>query len=159
MVKIFKSLHFLTFSRKPCGRVKDNQEQPFHPKYYGHINSLGFNCEVSYQFFQYFGFVESSLFAWASTGDLQNIIEALKNLNLICKGALEPPNQYIPLWKDLNTNVYFHGKAKHKIFKENRLKEIAADKAELLERIEYLKTKFIRTAQDGKTNLYIYKCP
>lgn len=72
---------------------------------------------------------------------------------------MELPNQTIPTYKDLNTNVYFHGKAKHKIFKENRLKEMAADKRELLERIEYLKNKFIETAQDGKNNLYIYKCP
>jgi len=125
--------------------------------YYDHIISLGYNCEVSFQFFKKYGFVESSLFAWVNTLNIENIIYAINHLDKIGSGKLENIN---PMWKCFNTNISFHGKAPMDMWANNPTKEmIENDKCELLQRIAYLKNKFLNTGMDGKNNLYIFKYP
>ncbi len=124
-------------------------------RYYGHTLSLGYNCEVSFQFFLHHHFVESSLLAWANTINIDNVILALENPDILCTGKVENCN---PMWKCFNTGICFHGKAPAKIWNNNPSQEvIKADKDELLSRIEHLKQKFIQTGCDGKKNLYIFK--
>lgn len=124
---------------------------------YGHVISLGYNCEVSFQFFQHYHFVESSLFAWSNTVNIDNLIHAVENPEILCRGTVENVN---PMWKCFNTDIHFHGRAPAKIWNFAPAKEIIeADKQELLSRIEHLKSKFIQTGCDGKNNLYIFKYP
>lgn len=118
-------------------------------KKYGHIISLGYNCEVSFQFFLKYHFVESSLFAWVNAVDCQHMIYALKNLSVLTtKGFKHVP----PMYEDIATGISFHPK-------ENHGETEKEEKAELKSRILHLKEKFIKTASDGKKNLYIFKCP
>lgn len=124
---------------------------------YGHVISLGYNCETSFQFFQHYHFVESSLFAWSNTINIDNVISALENPDTLCAGKVENCN---PMWKCHNSGICFHGKAPAKIWNDNPSPEVVkADKDELLSRIEHLKDKFIRTGRDGQKNLYIFKYP
>ena len=110
---------------------------------------------MSFQFFKKYGFVESSLFAWANVENIDNLINALNNIDLIGSGKLENIN---PMWQCFNTGICFHGKAPIHIWKNNPTQEIITkDKNELLERLNYLKAKFINSANDGKNNLYIFK--
>lgn len=124
---------------------------------YGHTISLGYNCEVSFQFFLHYHFVESSLLAWANTINIDNLIRVIEKPEILCSGKVENVN---PMWQCLNSNICFHGKAPAKIWNLNPAPEvIEADKGELLSRIEHLKDKFIKTGCDGKNNLYIFKYP
>lgn len=121
----------------------------FGIKKYGHIISLGYNCEVSFQFFLKYHFVESSLFAWVNAVDCVHIINALENLSaLISKGFKKAP----PMYEDIATGIFFHAK-------EYQNDSEAEIQDELRNRILYLKDKFLKTANDGKKNLYIFKYP
>ena len=129
--------------------------RPRHQKYYGHIISLGYNCEVSFQFFLKYHFVESSLFAWANCIDLAHLTAALSNIETIAAGGLKNTN---PMWRCQNTGICFHGKAPVSVWRENPSDNvITADREELFSRLNHLKQKFRQTAADGKKNLYIYK--
>lgn len=116
---------------------------------YGHIISLGYNCEVSFQFFKKYKFVESSLFAWVNTSNCDNLIYALNNLEKLMSMGFK---KAFPMYVDIATGIYFHGKDG----KEDS-ESIIID--ELTSRIMYLRDKFIKTAADGKKNLYIFKYP
>lgn len=130
---------------------------PQKSKRYGHIISLGYNCEVSYQFFLKYHFVESSLFSWVNTLNIDNLLKGLSDIDSVCSGKIENVN---PMWKCFNTNIHFHGRAPMDIWNHNpSIEIIEKDKKELLSRVAHLKLKFINTANDGKKNLYIFKYP
>lgn len=120
-------------------------------KKYDHVISLGYNCEVSFQFFKKYKFVESSLFAWVNTETCQNLINALKHPDLLLSRGLR---EVEPMWLDIATGISFHGKTKR-----DGLETTEEIKQELISRIAYLKEKFFRTASDGKKNLYVFKYP
>ncbi len=118
-------------------------------KKYGHIVSLGYNCEVSFQFFLKYHFVESSLFAWVNTINCSNLISALNHLDIIgTQGFKKIP----PMYQDIASGLSFHAQKGEEV-SEEKIQE------ELISRIQYLKQKFKKTAQDGKKNLYIFKYP
>jgi len=125
-------------------------------RYYGHIISLGYNCEVSFQFFKKYHFTESSLFAWCACPNINTMITSINNLETVGSGELKPVN---PMWQCQNTKIYFHGKGSPKEWNNNPTQEFFdKDLAELKSRLAHLRNKFITAGQDGKTNLYIYKC-
>ncbi len=115
---------------------------------YGHIISLGYNCEVSFQFFLQYHFVESALFAWANTTNCRNVINVLKNPDILLSNGLEKVGV---MFRDVASGILFHGK--------DDLNDLQKIEEELYSRIEYLKQKFFKTAVDGKKNLYIFKYP
>ena len=114
-------------------------------KKYGHIISLGYNCELSYQLFRHNRFVESNLFAWTYIYSAKDLLNALNNLNLIGENGFLPPN---PLFECKNTHIRFHGNDKNPTQK---------DYDELSQRVFYLRDKFLKTLSDGETNLYMIK--
>lgn len=122
-------------------------------KRYGHIISLGYNCEISFQLFRKNKFLESNLFAWAYIPSLKDTLFTLKNLDLIGSEGFSGPS---PLYTCKKTHIGFHGKAGVKMLQENpALKE--EDQNELIGRISFLREKFKETAKDGEKNLYIIK--
>lgn len=116
-------------------------------KKYDHIISLGYNCEVSFQFFLKYHFVESALFAWSNVVSCEHLITTLKDLNLLLSKGVKKNGI---MYGDIATGISFHGK---------NLKSEQAEVEELQSRILFLKEKFLKTAQDGKKNLYIFKYP
>lgn len=121
----------------------------FNKKYYGHIISLGYNCEISFQFFLKYHFVESSLFAWVNNKNCKTLINALNNLDTLTTKGFKKD---LPMFIDVATDIAFHSK-------ENRTEPENEIIDEIRNRVLYLKEKFKRTAQDGKKNLYIFKYP
>lgn len=124
-------------------------------KYYGHVFSLGYNCEVSYQFFRHYRFVESCLFSWVGIKGVPMLINTLEHLeDVSTKGFEYNGSMYV-----CNASgVAFHGRLTPKESKDLTEKEkISLDTKELQPRIAHLKKKFIETANDGKKTLYIYK--
>lgn len=126
-------------------------------RYYGHVISLGYNCEVAFEFFVHFKFVESSLFTWSYAYSLKDTLTALNHLDAVGSAGFAEPN---PLWECKNTHIRFHAQlrdyAKEGVHPEDPV-VLAQDLAELAPRVNYLKEKLKRTAQDGKKNLYIVK--
>lgn len=125
-------------------------------RYYGHIISLGYNCEVSFQFFKKYHFTESSLFAWCACHNIETVMNAIKNLDTVGSGEFKPVK---PMWVCQNTKISFHGRGKPSEWQNNPTQEFFDnDLKELKSRLAHLRQKFIETGKDGKTNLYIYKC-
>lgn len=116
-------------------------------KRYGHVISLGYNCEVSFQFFLKYHFVESSLFAWVNAVDCNRLIMALQDLDVLTSKGFRKSGV---MYEDIATGIFFHGK---------NMGTEDAEKEELKNRVLHLKDKFLETAQDGKKNVYIFKYP
>ncbi len=101
---------------------------------YDHIISLGYNCEISFQFFHLYRFLESNLFAWTYSYSLQDTIYALQHLDKVGTNGFLLANSF---FQCVNTKICFHGKDDPHM----SLEEL---KAELTGRIEYLKNKWLR---------------
>ncbi len=63
------------------------------------------------------------------------------------------------MWECKKTRIRFHGKAPMSIYinKTATQEEMEADKNELIERIKYLKEKFLKFLRNENRKLYIYK--
>ena len=123
---------------------------------FNHVVSLGYNCEVAYRFLKYFGFEESSVFNWTYSYSIDDLINTLKHIDNIGKDGFNLPN---PLWECKNTHIRFHGKENMGVYiqKKDTPNIRKKDLLELMSRLQYLKEKFIRIAQNNDTKLYIYK--
>ena len=123
---------------------------------FDYIFSLGYNCEVAFRFYNFFRFEESNLFNWTYSNSIDNLIYAIKNFDEIGAADYENPN---PLWECKNTHIRFHGKADMSNYENGNFNEdlLNKDKNDLIERIEYLKSKFKKMAQNNSRKLYVYK--
>lgn len=133
--------------------IRRNLTKRNKEKFYDHIISLGYNCEIQFRFYKYFKFEETSLFNWSYINSIDDLIKVINNPSLIGKQGYEQPN---PLYTCKETNIKFHGKAKWKKIKDNP-ELIDKDLNDLAERVDYLKEKFIKTLQSDSKKLYIYK--
>lgn len=125
-------------------------------KKFGHVVALGSSCEPAYRFWWRWGFVESSLFSWTGCDDLAMLVGALRNLDSFCAGELEFMPVY--LWKCGNTGMRIHGRIKKIPGQPPPTEEIlAADRADLVGRVGYLRQKFIRQATDDESTLFVYR--
>ncbi|MBQ2645143.1 hypothetical protein IJG14_06200 [bacterium] len=125
---------------------------------YENIICLGYNCEIAYRFYKKYKFIDSSLFGWTYV-TFNQLKFALENFELIGNGDFEydMPSHTI---KCLNTGIFFHGRTSASEFtnnEEENEKIINEDKIELKSRIKYLKDKFIKYTNNGKSTLYIRK--
>lgn len=122
-------------------------------KFYGHFISLGYNCENAYRFFQRYKFVESSIFTWCNSLNIENLNSILNNFDKIATGGFEYRGS---MWKDNLSNLFFHG-IEPKDFQDNQTPEKTKEfEEELISRITHLKKKFKIQSNDGKKNLYTY---
>lgn len=123
-------------------------------KRYEHIASLGYNCEIAYQLFKHNRFLESNLFAWASIPSLDTLIDVLGDLSAIGRDGYRFSGSQ--LYCDAATGIGFHGRAKSSEL-ANDPAAAREDVRELTDRVAFLKDKFVKTARDGKTKLYVVK--
>lgn len=125
---------------------------------YDHVFSLGFNCEVAFQFLKYNGFLESSIFNWFYTDSSQSLQKALSSFETVGKDFVSDRN--VRLWKDSSHPLWFHGRGNHRIWREGSDPALLeADKEELISRAAYLKEKFLRLTQSNDYILFVYKPP
>lgn len=118
----------------------------FKPKRaYDHILMLGYNCEIAFQFFSMYHFLQSNLFAWSYAYSLKDTAQAIAHLDEIGAEGFLPPD---PLWQCRRTHIRFHG----------RQPGFSADiEKELSQRTEYLKKKFLQAGSSGQKILCIIK--
>lgn len=152
---------------KNLNRLKGLWQVKFNPladlfarmnrKRFDQIAILGFNCESAFRFYRKWGFVDSSLFAWANSGDLMQLTRSLSDLKRI--GA-EGFSFHMPsrMWMCNATKNYFHGKMKaHAGAPEPTESELAEDKADLEKRLEHLKAKLVNYLTNDKSTLLVYR--
>lgn len=128
-----------------------------HRRTFERIAILGFNCETAFRFYNRWGFLDSSLFAWANTGDLMTLTRALENFERLGAEGFEfhGPSR---MWKCTATGVYFHGKMKPRAgASEPTEEEIASDRKDLTERVAHLKKKFLDYLRDERQTLLAYR--
>jgi len=138
-------------------------EERFHPALirarihrhrYAQIVPLGVNCEVGFRFYRKWGFLDSSLLAWAQTFNLATVTRVLGDLGRLMTGPATL-HEVSKMWHCEQTGTFFHGQLKwdrgHRDYTEA---EIADDLANLRGRIAHLKTKLLDyLANDGETLL------
>lgn len=144
--KRFGFLHVLTWPR--TGEHVDQ------------ILPLGTNCEVAFRFYRQWGFLDSSLFAWAQSVDLGTLTAALRDLDRIFSGGTEFDRNSF-MWKCSVTGLYFHGYFK---FAPNTpppgAAELEADLSALHGRIRHLRDKFRDYVANEKSTLFVHRlCP
>ena len=144
--KRFGFLHILTWPR--TGEHVDQ------------ILPLGTNCEVAFRFYRQWGFLDSSLFAWAQSVDLETLTAALRDLDRIFSGGTEFDRNSF-MWKCSVTGLYFHGYFK---FAPNTpppgAAELDADRTALHGRIRHLRDKFRDYVANEKSTLFVHRlCP
>lgn len=119
--------------------------------------SLGYNCELAFQYNLRNGFVESGLFQWAYSYSLEDLIHAVEHLDLMFTGEVKDPN---PLYEFAATRIREHGKAPMALWTDGvkavDRETMEADRADLVGRIAHLREKFVRSLREGGA-LVMYK--
>ena len=123
-------------------------------KKFDHVVVLGCACETAFRFYRRWGFLDSSLFAWANSRNLVTLTAALHDLPFVCSGALtfEPRSR---MWHCENSDIYFHGRLAPGATMPGE-DALAEDQAELRSRIGHLREKLLRCAADNSRTLYAY---
>ena len=126
----------------------------FRRNCFAQIVPVGVNCEVAFRFYSRWGFVDSSLAAWAQLYDLDTTVRMLRNLSAVMTGeaTFEPQSK---MWKCGNTGVKFHGKLEYGHV--DTPDEIAADLADLRGRVAHLREKLVRSAANEAETLFIHR--
>jgi len=121
---------------------------------FAQIVPLGVNCETAFRFYRRWGFVDSSLAAWAQLYDLDTTVRMLRDLNAVMAGpaTFEPSSK---MWKCGNCGVKFHGKLKYG--RADTPEEIAADLADLKSRVAHLREKLVRYAVHDSETLFAHR--
>lgn len=124
-------------------------------KKYDNIIFLGYNCEPAFCFYKSFKFLDSSLFAWSASIEINN---ALENFDKIGTEGFEYLTD-VGMFKENVTSFLFHGKTElsDDITEQELEKIVAADSADLSQRVNYLKEKFKKQMLGGGKNLFIRK--
>ena len=124
---------------------------------FAQIVPLGTNCEVAFRFYVSWGFVDSSLFAWAQTFGLKKLCETLRKLDRLFAGEAtfdEGPK----MWKCGETGTLFHGQLKwgpgHPDYTDE---QIAADLDCLRGRVRHLRGKFLDYLRNETPTLLVHR--
>lgn len=124
---------------------------------FAHIIPLGVNCETAFRFYCRWGFIDSSLFAWAQSFNLETLTRALRDFDSILAGEATFDRGSF-LWKCENTGLHFHGRLKLRIGSAMPSPEaIAKDLDDLRGRISHLKRKFLDYLADGGSTLFVHR--
>ena len=124
---------------------------------YGQIVPLGMNCDVAFRFYCRWGFVDSSLFAWANTGDLSTLTAALRQMETLADGRFEL-SERSRMWRHVDTGILFHGKLN---WDENTgtppQPELDRDLDDLRKRIRHLTEKLHRYLENDEETLIVHR--
>jgi len=129
-------------------------------RYFDHVVTFGYNCELSARFFQNFKFVDSTLFSWAGADYPDEMAYAIEHYSDIFTGEVASPTRDFPMFRCRKTGVRAHGRSKMSVWTADvppSEEFIAAERAELISRFEHLKQKTIDYLRDDKTVLAIVK--
>ena len=122
-----------------------------------HVMPIGKNCEIAFRFYRRWGFVESSLFAWAATKNLATTAAALGNIDALPDGAFEL-NERARMWRHAGSSVHFHGKLHWQQGDPvPPQQDLERDLADLRGRLRHLVDKFHKTIASGREILFVHR--
>lgn len=122
---------------------------------YEQIAIMGSNCETAFRFVQRWGFVDSSLFAWATTKTVAALAKAIRNMDAIADGPFEF-NLRTGMWVNRKMDLHFHGRMKwHPGDQPPSEGQLAADREDLVGRLGHLAEKFRRYAANDVETLFV----
>ena len=128
-----------------------------HRHRYAQIVPLGVNCETAFRFYVKWGFVDSSLLAWAQVFDLTTVTRALENLPSLFAGEASL-HQQSGMWKCENLGILFHGQLKWNIgHPEYDTATLQNDLDSLKGRVAHLREKLISYLTNEKETLLIHR--
>ena len=126
-------------------------------KRYPQIASLGVNCEIAFRFYCRWGFVDSSVFAWAASQNLATIEAALRNLRSVHEGSFSM-NERTHMWMNADCGINFHGNLMWKPDSPTPPREaLDEDLAELRGRLRHLTEKLVRYLRSDEETLLVHK--
>jgi len=126
-------------------------------KRYAHILPLGINCEIAFWINDIWGFVESSLFAWASSRHLERMTRVLGDLDSIMRDQ-SSFSEISYMWKCENTGLFFHGKIPHTPgLPPPTQTELDADLSDVRGRVAHLRDKFRKYVTDEESTLFVHR--
>ncbi len=124
---------------------------------YDHVLSLGMNCEPAYRFSLSWGFVDSTPFAWGLSPVLPTFARVLREPELLGSDGFEWHAKSL-MWKCRKTGMYFHGRL---VLEPNSAAPsqdvLDADKADLVQRLDYLGKKFARVLSDESSKALVLR--
>jgi len=121
---------------------------------YAQIDPIGVNCEVAFRFYRRWGFVDSSLAAWAQLFDLDTTVHLLRHLSDVLSGeaTFDPKSK---MWTCANCRVRFHGKLPYGT--TDTPEAVAADLADLRGRVGHMRDKFCDHLRNGRETLFVHR--
>ena len=126
-------------------------------KKFDHVLSLGMNCEPAYRFSLSWGFVDSTPFAWALSPSLPTFIRALREPESLGSDDFEWHAKNL-MWKCRKTKMYFHGRLALDPQSPTPPQDVLdADKADLSQKLAYLREKFARTLSDESSKALVLR--
>jgi len=126
-------------------------------KKYDHVLSIGMNCEPAFRFSLSWGGVESTPFTWSLCQDTATLADALRHPELIGSDGFSFMDKAL-MWKCERTGIAFHGKQMVPVDASTLPPEVlAADKADLAQRLVYLNEKFTRILSDESSKAIIFR--
>lgn len=124
---------------------------------YEQIVLLGMNCDLPFRFYRRWGFVDSSLFAWANSRDLATLTAALGRIGSLADGKFEV-SERSRMWLSVDTGILFHGKLN---WEENTgtppKAELDKDLADLRDRLRHLAEKLRRYLSNDEETLVVHR--
>ena len=129
-------------------------------KRYSHFLLLGYNCELAYRFLRANGFLDSTFFAWTSTGDCKGLVNALRSFDEVFAGEMSFNPTASDMFLDAKTGVAAHSRYNPKAEGERVARtasDIESEKAELRSRMNHLREKFYRQLRDDEPTLAVVK--
>ena len=128
-----------------------------HQHKYEQIVPLGINCDTAFRFYCRWGFVDSSLFAWANARNLDTLTAALARIDALADGTFQISERN-RMWLNVDTGVLFHGKLNwDETTGVPPQKDLDNDLADLKERLHHLVEKLRRYLSNDTETLVIHR--
>lgn len=124
-----------------------------HRRKYAHIVFMGINCDLAFRFYCRWGFVDSSLFAWANTVNLATLTAALGRLDDLADGPFQFSGSS-RMWCQSDAGIWFHGRLRTDAPTPG---ELDGDLDDLRARIRHLGEKLRRCLADDAETLVVHR--
>ncbi len=154
--------YFLIRRRRELARLRDLMIprmilSRIRSRKYDHVLSLGMNCEPAFRFSLSWGGVESTPFSWSLCSDLRSLAEILRHPELTGSEGFSFVDTTL-MWRCNRTGISFHGKQMLPVDASTTAPELlAADKADLAQRLAYLNKKLTRILSDESSKAIIFR--
>ena len=125
---------------------------------FDHVVLTGNNCELAFRFLQCMGFLDATLFCWAGSTRLEDLLRICDHIDELMMGELETPTKEYPLFRCAKTGLWAHGRSHASTWATPQPPEFVKQEAdEVRSRILHLKDKTLSYLRDEGSVLVVHK--